>query len=496
MNSIPFAIIGTGPAAQFTFEGLVNSGVKIEEITLFEAGTKLDLDKNFKEVLSKKLPIEIESRNLQFGGTSNTWTGLCSIFDKDEINLFKNDHTWKIVFEDIQKYYKLLVNKFNFPKIEIKEDFLFDSSIKFKFRKFITIKKLLNIVRLNSIESRTKTSHQLLNFQKKKDSFLLSFKNLNSNENYNVTCQKLIIACGGLENIRIILDSFNGKEFSYDKVGRYFTNHPKFLFGRVTFNVYSNTKEFEVLFKNGFVNYFGISLCNSKSKSTQLNPYVRFEPEFSWNNDFLTNFLISVFNKLKFAFFSSRVKNFKTFFKDKSSKILNIKNIINEQINFLPIMKLLFYKLKFYKPYTKTYNLRNYLEMAPKWENRVTIEKLDQLPSKIIVEYEIGESELNSITDLHRELKKCFKSIDAKFETNLSKVEMNEFVADASHHCGGTILGANKFNSVVDKNLELHDYKGCYVVGSSVFPTSGSVNPTYTIAAMGYRLGNYLSSKH
>ena len=35
-----------------------------------------------------------------------------------------------------------------------------------------------------------------------------------------------------------------------------------------------------------------------------------------------------------------------------------------------------------------------------------------------------------------------------------------------------------QYNSVVDKNLKVHEIKNLYILGSSVFPTSGHANPT------------------
>ena len=63
------------------------------------------------------------------------------------------------------------------------------------------------------------------------------------------------------------------------------------------------------------------------------------------------------------------------------------------------------------------------------------------------------------------------------------------------HHLGGTALGKNKNNSVVDTDLRLHNNKNLFVTGSSVFPTSGYTNPTFTIIQLSLRLGEYISKK-
>ena len=41
-------------------------------------------------------------------------------------------------------------------------------------------------------------------------------------------------------------------------------------------------------------------------------------------------------------------------------------------------------------------------------------------------------------------------------------------------------MGENEKNSVVDKNLKVHKIENLYVAGSSVFPSCGYKNPTFT----------------
>ena len=64
------------------------------------------------------------------------------------------------------------------------------------------------------------------------------------------------------------------------------------------------------------------------------------------------------------------------------------------------------------------------------------------------------------------------------------------------HHMGGTIMGNDKSNSVVDKNLKVHDIDNLFVIGSSVFPTGGHANPTLTIVQLANRLGNHLITNY
>jgi choline dehydrogenase-like flavoprotein len=52
---------------------------------------------------------------------------------------------------------------------------------------------------------------------------------------------------------------------------------------------------------------------------------------------------------------------------------------------------------------------------------------------------------------------------------------------------GTTRMGSDPAESVVDARLRTHDLSNLWLVGSSVFPTGGAMNPTLTIAALALR---------
>ena len=61
------------------------------------------------------------------------------------------------------------------------------------------------------------------------------------------------------------------------------------------------------------------------------------------------------------------------------------------------------------------------------------------------------------------------------------------------HHMGTTRMDSNPARGVVDADCRVHGTPNLYVAGSSVFPTVGNVNPTYTIMALSARLGAHLT---
>jgi choline dehydrogenase-like flavoprotein len=62
------------------------------------------------------------------------------------------------------------------------------------------------------------------------------------------------------------------------------------------------------------------------------------------------------------------------------------------------------------------------------------------------------------------------------------------------HLFGGTIMGTNGGNSVVDSYGQAHEVANLYVAGPGIFPTEGAPNPTYTIFALSLRGAEHLAA--
>jgi choline dehydrogenase-like flavoprotein len=65
-------------------------------------------------------------------------------------------------------------------------------------------------------------------------------------------------------------------------------------------------------------------------------------------------------------------------------------------------------------------------------------------------------------------------------------------MAGLYHHLGTTRMHEDPRHGVVDPFCRVHGIAGLYVIGGSVFPTSGAANPTLTIVALALRLADEL----
>jgi len=65
----------------------------------------------------------------------------------------------------------------------------------------------------------------------------------------------------------------------------------------------------------------------------------------------------------------------------------------------------------------------------------------------------------------------------------------------AWHHMGGTRMAGRPEDGIVTADLRVHDLDNLYIGGSSVFPTGGDANPTYTIVQLSLRLADHLRQR-
>ncbi len=74
----------------------------------------------------------------------------------------------------------------------------------------------------------------------------------------------------------------------------------------------------------------------------------------------------------------------------------------------------------------------------------------------------------------------------------LAGTDWPEDLAGGPHHMGTTRMSSDPRTGVVDKNCKVHGVEGLYITGSSVFPTGGHANPTLSILALAIRLADHV----
>ncbi len=64
-----------------------------------------------------------------------------------------------------------------------------------------------------------------------------------------------------------------------------------------------------------------------------------------------------------------------------------------------------------------------------------------------------------------------------------------------AHHMGTTRMHDDPTRGVVDAECRVHGLDNLYIAGSSVFPSCGAVNPTFTIVALALRIAEHVRTR-
>lgn len=124
------------------------------------------------------------------------------------------------------------------------------------------------------------------------------------------------------------------------------------------------------------------------------------------------------------------------------------------------------------------------VEQLPDPENRVTLDATERdmygvpLPRLAYRIDDYAKAGLAAARAAHEEI---FRRLGT------AQVHHKDDFAGAGHIIGTARMGEDPKTSVVDRDLRSHEHRNLFILGSSVFPTSATANPTLTIAALSLR---------
>lgn len=125
-------------------------------------------------------------------------------------------------------------------------------------------------------------------------------------------------------------------------------------------------------------------------------------------------------------------------------------------------------------------------EMLPSEDNYVTLSnELDDKSGipKPKINFTLSDYTRKAFEYAWNVTDQLFEKMEVEYKPFLDKRDWQNF-SGAGHIIGTTRMGELPTNSVVDKDCRSHDCKNLFILGASVFPTSGTANPTLTVAAL------------
>ena len=453
-KNYPVVIVGSGPAG-------ISLALKLEEkkikTLILEAGSDDYSEKSQEFYKSKIFGDEItdlrSSRLRQFGGTSGLWGGWSKPMENYNLS------EWGIQHHELDNYSdqtsKILDINNTFKKSNINKYF---NQIEFQYSKVRFNEKFRDhISKSNYID--LLMNAQVLKFSGE-ESVTKKVEFLFHGQRFKISSAFFVLASGGIENSRILLytKQQNNLLKNNSSIGMYWMTHPWFLGG------------YGVLKKKKLSEYLGINFID------------RDGPLHIASSEILKK--------------EKKIMSGSIYMDAKENK-----NIVKEIVKDLLCVAPNFGKKvtrSIFKKDLKCGNIFMHLEEAPNKNNRITLDDKIKDGNGIPISnlyYKKSIDTLISAKTILKEFANICRNLD------IGRVALQKSIDDLNnydslgvyHHIGGTRIGVDLKNSVVDYNLKVHNNKNLYVSGSSVFPTSGYTNPTFTIVQLSLRLGDHIS---
>jgi hypothetical protein len=491
------AIIGSGAAGTTLAFELERSGLKVG---VFESGG-FEYDKRtqdlYKGYVSGRLihaPLDT-FRMRFFGGSTNCWGGSCVPYDEIDFQekSYLNHSGWPLQYLDIQRYYHRSVKYLDIDSFDQDQDHeeiisgiekskIFTTkywkraanpqNFNSKYRELFAISTSvdlflkLNLIRLESTDGSNKIQQ-------------CYFQNF-SNETIKVKANKFILAMGGIEGTRLLLNSKNlftnpVLEKVYGNIGRYYSPHINIEHG--TFVPSPGVRvlsEYEAQMKGIEFRRFLTINENAIKKYELLNCKTILQTIESQSAPLVDE----IFEYL----------NGRNLFDLGDESIDGYNNLIK---SYLPdrFLSRLTMRRK------NSFVLDTAFEQEPNYNSKIELvnDKDEFGLKKVKLTFDVKDS------DIKRYLK-YYKLLSLTVgEYNLGRFSYDETgqvffkqVSGKSHHTGATRMSLNYRDGVVDSNCKVHGIENLFISSASVFPTPGHANPTLTIVGMAIRLADYI----
>jgi choline dehydrogenase-like flavoprotein len=528
-------VVGTGPAGTTVVNELVDSGLRI---CVLESGRRVPTPygDRLRRVVSDGIEIKEYSRERVLGGASTTWAGLSSPLEPIELapRPWAKIPGWPIAAAELAALYGEAVARYRFPP---PASFEADGFARLRSKgelqpawQRIDEKVFLACSEPQDFGREWRAAFEAPGVDLWLDATLLRLEGepgtsrvragvvrSSGGAEARVLARAFVLATGGIENARLLLVSRDqcpaGLGNEYDQVGRCLMNHPKNYRGVLHLaRPARNLPYYFGCLHGGFAGYAGLRLAPAEQRRLGLlHSYVRLEPLFPWTDSRGVEALV-VLVKASGSFFrrwkarrAGEVVELRDYsetgddteFRNKRRGLLGHLALCGVVLADLPkVCAYAWHRLRRRaKPPVKRARLRNFMEMAPDPDNRVTLaEETDEHGRRLpLVRHACRELDRRSLVLLHEALAAEFERAGVgRLESDLARAEPWPIDQDASHHMGTTRMGTDPRSSVVDPELRLHGVENVWLAGASVFPTSGCANPTMTIVALSIRLSRTL----
>lgn len=284
---------------------------------------------------------------------------------------------------------------------------------------------------------------------------------LDDKRTFQIRPRHTILATGGIENARLLLASNVGND--HDVVGRYFSDHPIFVGGTMVYSPkgrrtirrsirLNDAWQQKERLNNGIFILGGADMQDAApGRDMADGPWQQLKDHLI-AKDLLPN-----------------TRRWSTY----ARYLLSGRRIFSEVFHTRP-------------------------ESVPNPDSRVTLsDETDALGvRRVHVDWRLTEQDLRSVNATFDRIAKLMGQYElgrVRLDPEAEAGYAQEKFHPGYHHMGTTRMHEDPTRGVVNADCRVHGIDNLFVAGSSVFPTYGYANPTFTIVALAVRLADHLA---